>query len=109
MSPPNKNPGASDGSGVLKKTPVGVTSVEEERRVTRGYFFFLPAVLAFFLAGFFLAMGTFYYEAARDARTILQARDFFSRARKPKICGAMRSRRGFDGRARGKICALSAR
>jgi hypothetical protein len=36
-----------------------VTSVEEERRVTRGYFFFLPADLAFFLAGFFLAMKTF--------------------------------------------------
>jgi hypothetical protein len=41
-----------------KKTPAGVAGVvgrEEEQR-ERYYFFFLPAFLAFFLAGFFLAM-----------------------------------------------------
>ena len=40
-------------------TGVGMKKIEGQRRSVT-YFFFLPAFLAFFLAGFFLAMGLFF-------------------------------------------------
>jgi hypothetical protein len=46
-------------AGLKNKRRWGGPASREERRVTRSYFFFLPAFLAFFLAGFFLAMKNF--------------------------------------------------
>lgn len=45
-------------------TGVGMKKIEGQRRSVT-YFFFLPAFLAFFLAGFFLAMDLFLERAAQ--------------------------------------------